>query len=345
MISKKDFIDLFLKLTEYTIPFQQEYKLEPLLPAGFKKDSIGNYYYEIGNSKTLFTSHLDTYSEKYQKVNHIVEGDIVKTDRKTILGGDNKLGSAILISMINAKKPGTYYFFLGEEPLTSGGLYGSRNALAAKPTYFQKFDRAIAFDRRKYGSIVTRQMGVNCCSVEFTEAIAENLLKYANSVWDKKGGYGYYTDSAVFMNDIHEVTNLSVGGFNEHYKDEYADLAYTYSIFKAAMKIDWESLPVVREARNRVKNPKFAEIKGFKKYNVSKLIDKISTVMNDYESLSLTNQRQIGSHIVLTYSAWMDNFDVNIIIDEEENVIFFNNKMTFKEFKQDIKDFGVEISE
>ena len=48
-MSKEEFKQLFLKLTEYTIPFGHESKLEKYLPIGYKKDSIGNYYYEIGN--------------------------------------------------------------------------------------------------------------------------------------------------------------------------------------------------------------------------------------------------------------------------------------------------------
>jgi len=94
------FKDLFLKLTEYTIPYGHETKLEKYLPTGYKKDSIGNYYIQVGKSETLFTTHLDTYCEKYEKVNHVIEGDIIKTDGTTILGGDNKLGMTILLNMI-----------------------------------------------------------------------------------------------------------------------------------------------------------------------------------------------------------------------------------------------------
>ena len=80
-----NFKETFLKLTEYTIPYKYEYKLEKYLPKGYKKDSIGNYYIKIGNSETLFTTHLDTYSDKYEKVKHIIEGNIIKTDGKTMV--------------------------------------------------------------------------------------------------------------------------------------------------------------------------------------------------------------------------------------------------------------------
>ena len=136
-----DFIkDTFLKLTEYTIPFGKEHTLRKYLPNGTRKDSFGNYYIKIGNSETLFTTHLDTYATEYERIEQLVDGDIVKTDRKTTLGGDNKLGCSILLYMIENRVPGLYYFFVGEEPLCPhGGRYGSRSALKANENMFKRY--------------------------------------------------------------------------------------------------------------------------------------------------------------------------------------------------------------
>ena len=88
-----DIRQTFLDLTEYTIPYRKDNRyektLEKYLPKGYKTDSVGNYYVEVGTSETLFTTHLDTYCKEYEKVNHVIEGDIIKTDGTTILGGDN----------------------------------------------------------------------------------------------------------------------------------------------------------------------------------------------------------------------------------------------------------------
>ena len=157
--STDPFKQTFLNLTEYTIPYGNETDLEKYLPSGYKKDSIGNYYIEVGKSETLFTTHLDTYCEKKEKVKHEISGDIIKTDGTTILGGDNKLGMTILLYMIEKGVPGTYFFFLGEEPILSGGLWGSQNALKSNPDFFKKFKRAVAFDRKEKGSVVRRQKG------------------------------------------------------------------------------------------------------------------------------------------------------------------------------------------
>ena len=241
-MTKTEFKELFLKLTEYTIPFKKESYLEKYLPEGFKKDNVGNYYYVIGESDTLFTAHLDSYCETFEKVNHVILDDTFKigTDGTTILGGDNKLGCSILISMIKNNKQGTYYFFVGEEPY-SGGLYGSKKALKNNPKFFKKFKRAIAFNRRRYGSIVSSQMGDVCCSKEFVKNLSEHFINYGLT-YDETGGIGSYTDTATFMGIIPECTNISAGGFNEHYTDEWVDLNYTYKVFEFAMELNWDKL-------------------------------------------------------------------------------------------------------
>ena len=174
MISKKDFTKLFLELTETTVPHGLEYRLEKFLPTGYKTDKAGmNYYIEVGQSDTLFECHMDTAGYEPSKVTHVIEGDIIKTDGSTRLGGDNKCGMAILLCMIKERKPGTYFFFIGEE---RNGI-GSRAILESDPNYFKKFKRSIAFDRRGYGSVVNVQFGRPCCSPEFEVAVVEELKK------------------------------------------------------------------------------------------------------------------------------------------------------------------------
>jgi hypothetical protein len=58
---------------------------------------------------------------------------------------------------------------------------------------------------------------------------------------------GLVTDSAQFSFLIPECTNISVGYYREHTNEECLDIDYLYKICKACTKIDWESLPIVRE--------------------------------------------------------------------------------------------------
>jgi hypothetical protein len=250
-----NFKKTFLKLTEWTIPFGNEVELEPLLPSGWKKDSVGNYYYQIGNSTTLFTSHLDVASDKKEKVNHIIDGNIIKTDGTTILGGDNKAGCCILFYLILSKVPGTYYFFLGEESAVHKNYpFGSLMVIEKNPDFFKNFRRAIAFDRKQTGELITRQFGYNCCSDEFASALISEFQK--QGVEYKKDKTGYYTDSAFFGGLIPEITNLSCGVWNEHTTNEYVDISYIEKVAEAASKVDWEKLPTIRKVVTNTTDPR-----------------------------------------------------------------------------------------
>lgn len=346
-MTKEQFKQLFLNLTEYTTPFGEESKLEKYLPSGYKKDSVGNYYYQIGNSETLFTTHLDTFSTEYEKINQIIDEDDpykIKTDESTILGGDNKLGCTILIGMIENNIPGTYYFFIGEEPLNSGGLYGSKNALKSNPEFFKKFKRCIAFDRRKYGSIVIRQMGRMCCSMDFAKKIAEEF-DIRGIKWDQEGGFGYYTDTAVFMDTIPECTNLSAGGFNEHYKNEWVDLNYTYEVYKTALDVSWESLPTVRELEVRF-SEEDSKSKIFK-YDSFLQKQTLKKIFNLFKPIGLRNTRNVLKDGVrhLTFSKWLEDYDLDVYL-KDDKIIIDNKELSFDDLKKYVlKTFKNDIIE
>lgn len=332
-MTKKEFKNTFLKLTEFTIPFGEEKTLEKYLPRGFKKDSVGNYFYQIGNSETLFTTHLDTYSKKYEKVNHLEDDDdeyVIFTDGKTILGGDNKLGCCILIGMIENRIPGTYYFFLGEEPILSGGLWGSTRALENKPDFFKNFKRCVAFDRRGYGSIVMRQKGRMSSSDRFIRTIADKLKELGEIEFDESSKYGYYTDTATFMDVIPECTNISAGGFGEHTLNEWVDLNYTYNVYQTALKIKWDELPVERQIGEiRFQSDPEKIVKKFKLFKQKNILPKLKKSL---EKLDLVQTREIknGDTIHLTYSMWLQDKDFDIWI--KGNKIYLD-----KELKKEVK--------
>lgn len=330
--------ETFLKLTEYTIPFKHEYKLEKYLPKGYKKDSTGNYYLEIGKSETLFTTHLDTYSDKYEKVNHVIEGDIIKTDGTTILGGDNKLGMCILLYMIEKNIPGTYYFFLGEEPILSGGLYGSRNALVSNPDFFKKFKRAVAFDRKQTGSVVLRQVARFCCSNKFADTLAEELTDLG--ITSKADPNAYYTDTATFLDIIPECTNISAGGWNEHYKTEYVDLSYTKQVAEAACKIDWENLPTERKVTYF--QPKFNITPRHRFLNKS-LIKEVKDILGKYDLLHTnTLEYDTFNTDTLVFNTFFEDKDIKITILDDILVQIKGQKETRFNFK-DVKKLNVYL--
>jgi hypothetical protein len=236
----------FLKMTEKTYPygyeedFVKEMVEAGILPNDLSLDSEGNYFYKIGDSKTIFTSHFDTACSKQSDVRHVINGDIVTTDGTSILGADDKAGVTILLWMIKNRIPGLYYFFIGEEV----GCVGSSQASQNNSEFFKGYHRMISFDRRGTDSIITYQSSRRTASDGFASVLANQLNKSGLSY--KKDSTGIYTDSAEFSGLISECTNISVGYYNEHTTIERQDLRHLTNLATACLRVNWESLPSVR---------------------------------------------------------------------------------------------------
>lgn len=246
--------DKFVELTMRTYPHGTEKELFHLLPDCLETDEFGNRYVQIGDEPTtMFTSHLDTVREN-TTVTHVMDGDFIKTDGKSILGADDKAGVTVMLYMIEHKVPGLYYFFLGEEV----GCVGSKKLSdyyqkKQKPEYIKK---VVAFDRRGTDSIITFQGGARCCSEDFGNALAAALNEASKKVEDndtvfnyKTDNTGVYTDSAQFMPIYPECTNVSVGYYSEHHNTERQNIKHLDNLAKACVHVDWEALPVKRDPK------------------------------------------------------------------------------------------------
>jgi hypothetical protein len=229
----------FLKLTRKTYPYGFEDQLKNYLPSGYFNDKHGNYYYQIGDSKTAFTCHLDTACKTQVDVVHKFEKNIISTDGRSILGADDKAGMTVLLYMIFKRVPGLYCFFIGEEV----GCIGSGKA--CDDEWFTNFDRMISFDRRGTKSVITFQSSKRCCSDEFADALSKELNKHSLNM--EPDNTGVYTDSAEFTGVIPECTNISVGYYKEHTNLEHQDIDHLIKLCLATVKVDWESLPVKRD--------------------------------------------------------------------------------------------------
>lgn len=237
---------LFLNLTKMTTTFDKENTLQQFLPKNIEVDDHGNYFINIGDSKSMFCCHLDVYCKEYKRVYHIIEGNIISSDGTTVLGGDDKAGMVVMLKMIENNVPGLYYFFRGEEGTTSpSGTWGSKNALKSYKDIFKTYNRCIAFDRRGFKSIISRMMYNDCCSDEFVTALSSEFKKYGMEYETDKTGV--WTDSGVFMETIPECTNISVGYLSEHTFNETQDIKHLEDLCNAAIKIDWEKLPTKRD--------------------------------------------------------------------------------------------------
>ena len=310
-----NFKDTFLELTEYTTPFKNESEFESFLMKrieDLKKDGIGNYHKIIGNSETLFTCHLDNYCKIKEKVNHIITDNIIATDETTVLGGDNKAGVCVLLYLISKNVPGHYCFFIGEEPIISGGLYGSSLLAEHYTDVVNKYKRAIAFDRKQKGSIITRQSAQPCCSDEFANSLIKLFAEQGMEM--EVDPTGYYTDTSSFMEIIPECTNISVGVWGEHTKKEFVDISYVEEIAIAASKIDWESLPSNRE-------PKWwlDEISDTIEHKATKRETNIFNVVRSYlggYNFMCMNRTPFHSGKIMTFNHWFKEFKLEVIVEK-----------------------------
>jgi hypothetical protein len=264
----KDVRSTFLSLTTKTYPHfddcRHEKEVLQFLPQDLKRDAVGNYYKIIGEEKqkVMFTCHLDT-ADREQKTTRLFQANgrvseegysfrLIKTgsgdehiytDGSSILGADDKSGTAVMLYMMAHNVPGIYYFFIGEE---RGGI-GS-NALSSiydRCDYLSEVKACVSFDRRRTTSVITHQLGRECCSNDFGQALCDEYNK--NGLNLSLDPTGVYTDSASLMEDIAECTNISVGYYNEHRGTEMQNMSYLIRLAEASVKVDWKNLPIKRK--------------------------------------------------------------------------------------------------
>lgn len=349
---KNKILSIWNELTDFTYIYGMEDEVFSIMQKYINKklsrDEYGNYYVTIGNSETLFVSHLDVVAKqklkvtkiKYKKDNH----RFVKTDGFTVLGADDKTGVVIMLNMISNNIPGTYYFLIGEEV----GTIGSGLLYKEKGEYLSSFKRCVAFDRKGYGSIINRQMGEYCCSHEFVNSLASEFNKTGMDF--KADSTGVWTDSAVFMGFIPECTNISVGYFNEHTYKEEQDIDYMLKLAETVINIDWENLPTVRTPKTfDTEDPIENNEKGNKLplYKLTNLFNEIDDLIYDNIGLFSSNINFFKPGKEMKYfrirdlkdenkfSLWL-NWDGSIKIYKNGENLFYKN---IDELKEDIK-FG-----
>ena len=236
----------FLQLTRFTYPHGTELGLLKNLPNGYKEDGLGNYYLLIGDKpSTMFTCHLDTADRTQKRVNHVFDGDMIRTDGTSILGADDKAGMTVISYMILKEIPGLYYFFIGEEV---GCIGSGRLSKQWKNTEFSKhITKCVSFDRRGTDSIITHQMFGRCCSQTFALELSKRMNDTSNGMKMIPDSTGILTDSAKFMDLIPECTNISVGYYNEHSHTESQNIEFLKRLCKTVVSMDWETLPIERD--------------------------------------------------------------------------------------------------
>ena len=211
-----------------------------LTAEGFVPDRFGNWHLSIGQSSTLFLAHLDTAGGELLPIPVKRVGDFISSGNDTPLGADDRAGVTVILWMVRNCIPGHYILTVGEEV----GCIGMRSIVEQEPALLHNCQRAVSFDRKGTGSIVTHQMGRQCCSDDFAEALAEEAWLQGLEWLPDPGGA--FTDSYELRGIVPECTNVSVGYLGHHTSSEVQDVAYLTRLCKACCRIEWEKLPVAR---------------------------------------------------------------------------------------------------
>lgn len=197
-------------------------------------DDYGNWWFSQGESPFLFTAHSDTVHNREDVDKYDVEIIDNKLRRKGggVLGADCGTGMFIILSMIEAGVPGTYCIYAEEEV----GGFGSANSSEFDQHNYAGIKYAISLDRRGTSDVITHMCGVRTCTDEFAEELCNFL-----SLGHTPSFEGVFTDSYNLREIVFECTNLSVGYFNAHTKNEYQDLEYLEKLIHELTTADWNN--------------------------------------------------------------------------------------------------------
>jgi len=216
---------------------------------GAQFDEAGNIYLFVPDPHgdpitTMFSSHTDTVHKAKADGTYklaLREGWL-SVAGGGVLGADCGTGVWIMLNLIAAKVPGVYVFHREEE---CGG-HGSLHFAKTQEQLLSALSHCIAFDRKDTSHVITHQGFSRCCSDEFADALAAALNDGTGFTFAGNEG-GTFTDSANYTHLIPECTNLSVGYYDQHTKDECQDLTFVSALVNKLIAIDWESLPAVRD--------------------------------------------------------------------------------------------------
>ncbi len=232
--------------THATVDFTQWLcaNLPPMCKEYISVDGAGNLHIDCrrADSKTLFIAHVDTV-HRTTGVNKIRKTPTHWHAEGAPLGADDGAGCAMLMHMMHNGVPGYYIFSQGEE---CGGI-GAKHLATKQRALLKQFDRAIAFDRRGIDSVISHQGYGRCASDTFCQALSNALCDANDTLMYLPDDTGVYTDTAEFVDDIPECTNVSVGYAHEHSDKEVLNIVHFEALAKAVLGVDWDGLPTERD--------------------------------------------------------------------------------------------------
>lgn len=239
-------ISAFMDLVQWTIPagYERAYYGAVLRKLGWQYRE-GVYLYEVGDSATLFTAHLDTVARTPAKLALFNSNGLVSCGKGMTLGADDRAGVALILWLAHTVQlPGKYTLCTGEEV----GCVGVQDFLYSPHSapFLKDLAVCISLDRKGYSDIITHQMRGQLASDMFAEILADELR--AQGLYYTPCSAGLLTDSLYLADIIPQIVNLSVGYHGAHSPNEFQDTVFLNRLGNALANLDYYGLEQVAAA-------------------------------------------------------------------------------------------------
>ena len=237
---KQELIDILIDLAKMYSPSGQEkdvieYCAKFLGECGFTViiDNIGNIVAERGisspdNKVVCINAHTDTVQRETDKiissvVFYDVFSDTVQTRERAMVGGDDKCGLAVGLTLAKyTDLPMRLIFNTGEE-------IGGVGMEALDPKYMENLAFTLTVDRMNGTDLISEYCGLVCAPEVFVDKFIElskNVgVKYVDT-------FGSYADTYVICKYAPAV-NLSAGYYNPHTRKDYVKMNELYNTMRA----------------------------------------------------------------------------------------------------------------
>lgn len=228
------------------------------------------------NNKVAFlpciVAHLDTvfeYDSNYQIIN---KNGVLSTPENCTagIGGDDRCGIAIALSLLTILDNIKIVFFHGEEV----GCVGSNDI---ELSHFDNVRYIIEPDRRGDSDLILDYFSDQVCSDQFKSLLNISAPKF-------KPAPGTVTDCMILAERGVNVSvcNISCGYYNAHTSNEYIVMDIVYNTFKTVLNIIKNSMDIQYTHEYPIYSDSWYTVRSGSKYDLIELLEKHLYTLKNY---------------------------------------------------------------
>ncbi|MDD3414866.1 MAG: hypothetical protein PHY47_12810 [Lachnospiraceae bacterium] len=192
--------------------------------SGAEEDEVYTYsYYKMTEEEAI---EANKKVDKVFKVLYNEDTGIISGSKERVLGGDDKCGIALILTLAQyIDKPMKIFFSVQEE----AGCVGSDYAIKNNPSFFEDVKYSITVDRRGNGDLLKSSAGgVNCTRFFLAEIAKHAILADIPLNIDS----GTLADIIHIRKLVKETVNISAGYSSPHSVYEKIDFPAMCKIYK-----------------------------------------------------------------------------------------------------------------